>query len=92
MRPLRPKGKIDMIWQIDFWLLIILIVTAIIALHVRDLLVAVAVLTAYSFLMAVLFSQMGAIDVAFVEATLGAGVSGVLFIIAVFLTKRRSED
>ncbi len=81
-----------MIWQIDFWLFIILIVTAIIALHVRDLLVAVAVLTAYSFLMAVLFSQMGAIDVAFVEATLGAGVSGVLFIIAVFLTKRRSED
>ncbi len=92
MRPPRPKGKAEMIWQIDFWLLLILIVTAIIALHVRDLLVAVAVLTAYSFLMAVLFSQMGAIDVAFVEATLGAGVTGVLFIIAIRLTKRRTED
>jgi energy-converting hydrogenase B subunit D len=91
--PRRPKGKeARMIWEIDFWLLLILIITAIIALQVRDLLVAVAVLTAYSFFMAILFSQMGAIDVAFVEATLGAGVSGVLFIVAVLLTKRGTED
>ena len=81
-----------MIWQIDFWLLIILIVSAIIALSVHDLLAAVAALSAYSFFVALLFSQMGAIDVAFVEATLGAGVTGVLFVVALFLTKRRSED
>jgi uncharacterized MnhB-related membrane protein len=35
---------------------------------------------------------MGAVDVAFVEATLGAGITGVLFIIVLFLTRRRSED
>lgn len=81
-----------MIWQIDFWLLVIVIIAAIVALQVRDLLASVAVLTAYSFFMALLFAQMGAIDVAFVEATLGAGVSGVLFIVAIFHTKRRSED
>ncbi len=81
-----------MIWQIDFWLLVILIIAALIALQVRDLLAAVAVLAAYSFLVALLFAQMGAIDVAFVEATLGAGVTGVLFIIALFHMKRRSED
>lgn len=81
-----------MIWQIDFWLLVILIIAALVALQVRDLLAAVAVLTAYSFFMALLFSQMGAIDVAFIEATLGAGVTGVLFIIAIRLTKRRTED
>ncbi len=81
-----------MIWQIDFWLLVILIISALIALQVRDLLAAVAVLAAYSFLVALLFAQMGAIDVAFVEATLGAGVTGVLFIIALFHMKRRSED
>jgi uncharacterized MnhB-related membrane protein len=80
------------IWQIDFWLLVILIIAALIALQVRDLLAAVAVLAAYSFLVALLFAQMGAIDVAFVEATLGAGVTGVLFIIALFHMKRRSED
>jgi energy-converting hydrogenase B subunit D len=81
-----------MIWQVDFWLLVVLIIAAVIALEVRDLLAAVAALAAYSFFVALLFAQMGAIDVSFVEATLGAGVTGVLFIIALFHTKRRSED
>ena len=81
-----------MIWQIDFWLLVILIIAAVIALSVRDLLAAVAALCAYSFVVALLFAQMGAIDVAFVEVTLGAGITGVLFIVALFLTRRRSED
>ncbi|MBA7621760.1 hypothetical protein ES703_29126 [subsurface metagenome] len=81
-----------MIWQIDFWLLVILVIAAVIALSVRDLLAAVAALCAYSFVVALLFAQMGAIDVAFVEATLGAGITGVLFIVALFLTRRRSED
>jgi len=81
-----------MIWEIDFWLLVIVIVTAIIALSLKDLLAAIAALAAYSFFMALLFAQMGAIDVSFVEATLGAGVSGVLFMVAVYFTKRRSRD
>jgi uncharacterized MnhB-related membrane protein len=81
-----------MIWQIDFWLLLILIISAVIALSLRDLLAAIAALTAYSFFIALLFAQLGAIDVSFVEATLGAGVTGVLFIIALFYTRRRSED
>ena len=81
-----------MIWQIDFLLLLILIITSLIALQVRDLLAAVVALSAYSFLVALLFAQMGAIDVAFIEATLGAGVTGVLFIIAIFHTRRRTED
>ena len=81
-----------MIWQIDFWLLVILIIAAIIALSLRDLLAAVMALVAYSFFVALLFAQMGAIDVAFVEVTLGAGITGVLFVVALFLTRRRSED
>ena len=81
-----------MIWQIDFWLLVILIIAAIIALSLRDLLAAVMALAAYSFFVALLFAQMGAIDVAFVEVTLGAGITGVLFVVALFLTRRRSED
>jgi uncharacterized MnhB-related membrane protein len=35
---------------------------------------------------------MGAVDVAFTEATLGAGESGVLFVVALFVMQRRSED
>jgi len=80
------------IWQVEFWLLIVLVALALIALHVRDLVAAVVVLSAYSFVMARLFVAMGAVDVAFTEATLGAGVSGVLFVVALFSMKRRSED
>ena len=81
-----------MIWQIDFWLLLILIVTALTAISLRDLLATVMALSTYSFFVAVLFAQLGAVDVAFVEATLGAGISGVLFIVAIYFTRRKSED
>lgn len=81
-----------MIWQVEFWLLIVLVALALIALQVRDLVAAAAVLTAYSFVMALLFVTMGAVDVAFTEATLGAGVSGVLFLVALFFMERRSKD
>ena len=81
-----------MILELDFWLLLILIITAITVISVRDLLAAVIILSAYSFITAVMFAQLGAVDVAFVEAVLGAGISGVLFVIAIYVTKRKSED
>jgi uncharacterized MnhB-related membrane protein len=81
-----------MIWQIEFWLLIVLVGLAAAALGVRDLLAAVVILSGYSFVMAVLFASMGAVDVAFTEATLGAGVSGALFVIALFSADRKSDD
>jgi len=65
---------------------------AITALTVRDLLAAVVILSGYSFVMALLFVSMGAVDVGFTEATLGAGVSGVLFVVALFAMERRSAD
>jgi uncharacterized MnhB-related membrane protein len=80
------------IWQVEFWLLIVLVALAIAALQVRDLLAAVVVLSGYSFVMAILFAAMGAVDVAFTEATLGAGVTGVLFVVALFFMERRSRD
>jgi energy-converting hydrogenase B subunit D len=81
-----------MIWQVEFWLLIVLVALALIALEVHDLLAAAVVLTGYSFIMALLFVTMGAVDVAFTEATLGAGVTGVLFLVALFFMERRSKD
>ncbi len=81
-----------MIWEIEFWLLIVLVALAVIALNLRDLLAAVVALSAYSFVMALLFAAMGAVDVAFTEAALGAGVSGVLFLVALFGMERRSAD
>lgn len=81
-----------MIWEVEFWLLLVLVILAVLALHVRDLVGAVVILAAYSFIMALLFAVMGAVDVAFTEAILGAGVSGVFFLVVLFSIKRRSVD
>ncbi|PZC47022.1 MAG: putative MnhB-related membrane protein [Chloroflexi bacterium] len=81
-----------MAWQLDIILFVLIIVAAIFALQIRDLLAAVIALGAYSFFAAVLLAEMGAVDVAFTEAALGAGVTTVLFVVAIFVTRRRSED
>lgn len=81
-----------MIWPLELLLLVILIATAVLALRIRDLLGAVAVLSAYSLFVALLFAGMAAPDVAFVEVVLGAGVTGVLFIGAVLATTRTDES
>ena len=38
------------------------------------------------------FVVLDAVDVAFTEASVGAGVSAVLFVAAVFRTSRRTKD
>jgi len=80
-----------MIWQLDFWLLLVLVATALIALEVRQLVTAVVVLTAYSFVMALLFAALGAVDVALTEAALGAALTGVFFISALFVLNGRDR-
>lgn len=73
-------------------ILILLIVTAIISLQVKDLLSASMIFGIYSFLICLLWAEMGAVDVAFTEAAVGAGVSAVFLIATVYNTKRRSSD
>ena len=68
------------------------LVAAIAALTVRDLLAAAVILSAFSFLVALLYAALGAVDVGFNEAVLGAGVTGVLFVVAIRYTQRRSID
>ena len=81
-----------MIWQLEFIILLLVIVCAVGALSVRDLLGAGILFSAYSFLLCLLWAIMGAVDVAFTEASVGAGVSTVLFVAAIFRTTRRSKD
>jgi uncharacterized MnhB-related membrane protein len=81
-----------MIWALDLLLMAILVVFAVLALEVRDLLAAVGILTGYSFLMALLFSELGAPDVALTEAALGAGLTGVFLLVALGFMERRSSD
>lgn len=81
-----------MIWQLDLLILTLVVICALAAITVRDLLSATVIFGVYSFLMCLLWAEMGAVDVAFTEATVGAGVSTVLFIAAIFRTTRRSKD
>ena len=81
-----------MIWQLDLILCIFVVICAVAAITIKDLLAAVIILGAYSFFMCVLWTEMGAVDVAFTEACVGAGVGTVFFIAAVHKTKRRAKD
>ncbi len=76
----------------NIFILIFLVVAAVIALRVKDLLIASVVFGIYSFLMCLLWAEMGAVDVAFTEAAVGAGVSAVFLIATVFNVKRDSSD
>ena len=81
--------------QIDLFTLLLfpsLLVLALAALHVRDLLAAVFLLSGYSFVTALLMAHMGAVDVGFTEASVGAGLTGVFFLMAIARTGRRSGD
>lgn len=81
-----------MIWQFDLIIAALVVISGIAAISVRDLLGASILFGAYSFLMCLLWAVMGAVDVAFTEASVGAGVSTVFFVAAVFRTARRSKD
>ncbi|MCG8688490.1 MAG: DUF4040 domain-containing protein [Desulfobacterales bacterium] len=81
-----------MYWPIDLIVLTFVIFIAIAAISVRDLLATAILFGAYSFMMCLLWAVMGAVDVAFTEAAVGAGVSTVFFVAAVFRTSRRTKD
>ena len=77
---------------LNVFILVFLVVAAVISLRVKDLLTASVVFGIYSFLMCLLWAEMGAVDVAFTEAAVGAGVSAVFLIATVFNVKRSSSD
>jgi uncharacterized MnhB-related membrane protein len=81
-----------MIWQIELIILVLVVLFGIGALAVKDLLSAAILFGAYSFMLCLLWAIMGAVDVAFTEASVGAGISTVLFISTVFRTSRRTKD
>jgi len=81
-----------MILSLDFILILFVIICAIGALSVKDILSAVIILGAYSYFMCLLWTEMGAVDVAFTEASVSAGIGTVLMIAAVSKTSRRTKD
>ena len=81
-----------MIWQLDMAILTLVVIASIGTIMVRDLLGAAILFGAYSFMMCLLWAIMGAVDVSFTEASVGAGVSTVFLVAAVFRTTRRTKD
>jgi uncharacterized MnhB-related membrane protein len=78
--------------MIDLILLLFLVICALAAVSMKDLLSATMILTAYSLIMALVWTRLNAVDVAFTEASVGAGITTVLIIAALSRTKREEED
>jgi len=77
-----------MILSIDLILLFFVVVIAIAAITLRDLLSAVILLGAYSLLMAVIWVELQSVDVGFTEAAVGAGATTAFLIAAISRTTR----
>lgn len=70
--------------------LVLLVVSALGALIVRDLMAAVIVFGAFSFFAAIFYAALGAVDVAFTEAAVGASITTLFFVTALYRTGERA--
>jgi len=71
-------------------ILVFLIIFSISVSVIKNLLASVVVFMVYSLLMAVLWQQLNAPDLAITEAAVGAGVTTLLFVLAI--RKVKGED
>lgn len=78
--------SIDVTTLTNLVLLFLLVVTAIGCVAITDLLGSVTLLGIFSLLMASMYLVLGAPDVAITEAAVGAGISTILFLVALLLT------
>ncbi len=77
--------------MIDFILLFFLVVSAIATVRMKDLLSAIIMLGAYSLIMSVVWTRLNAVDVAFTEASVGAGITTILLIAALSRTQKGKQ-
>lgn len=76
---------------IDITLLAFLAIAAVAIVRMTNLFAIIMLFGIFSFLSAGLFIVMGAVDVAFTEASVGAGILTVLMLATIALTKDRDE-
>ncbi len=76
---------------VNITLLAFLAITAVAIVRMTNLFAIIMLFGIFSFLSAALFVVMDAVDVAFTEAAVGAGVSTVLMIATIALTKDQKE-
>lgn len=78
--------------MLELIILIVLILFAFIAINVKNLFTATIILGGYSFLTCVLLSKMLAVDVAFTECSVGAGISTVLMLATLCKIGYKTKD
>ena len=76
---------------VDIALMTFLAIIAVAITQVRDLFAAVVLTGIFSLLSACIFTSLDAVDVAFTEAAVGAGLATVLFLAALTLTGPREK-
>ena len=86
MDPEEEKGRRLITTVHDIVLLTLLVVTTVAVARLRNLVAVVMLLGLYSLLMAAVWVMLDAVDVAFTEAAVGAGITTILMLAAVLLT------
>jgi len=80
--------KLDLFTIVSLILIIVMIITALIAAEMKDLLSAAIALGVMSLVISILFYMLQAPDVAITEAAIGAALSMAVVIFAIKSTKR----
>lgn len=73
---------------LNILLLLFLVVCAVVVARTKDLLSAVVIFAAYSLVMAIIWQQLEAPDLAITEAAMGAGVTTILLLVVISKTRR----
>ena len=76
---------------LDVFILVCLMITAVAIIRVSNLFAVVSLAGFYSLLMASMFVVLDAVDVAFTEAAVGAGISTLIFLGTLLLTTRQAK-
>jgi len=77
---------------VDFLLLLFLVIIAVAAISAKDVLSSIMLLGSYSLVIAMEWVLLNAVDVAFTEAAVGAGISTILMIAALTRLPRFEKE
>jgi energy-converting hydrogenase B subunit D len=81
-----------MLWILNLVLLLLLLGITVAVVLMKDLLVAALLLSGQGLLMALLWTRLGAPDLALIYVALGVSVSTVMLVIAINRTSRDEEE
>ncbi|MDA3870864.1 MAG: DUF4040 domain-containing protein [Candidatus Marinimicrobia bacterium] len=71
---------------------IIMIVAGVVALHLKNLLAAIITAGAISLLASVIYLILGSPDVAMTEASIGSGLTTIIFLYALNRVRKENKD